>query len=308
MVNRRLLFIGALIALIFGGAIFWLSFTTGAEPPVEVLAAREDITAGTRISDIPDEFFARMPLTGDPLLVGSYLTEPVWLQIRNAGGVVVKDIYQYEAVPLSSLASDGNPIAVEIPKLGLTDPNLVVVSLTNVNVPSGIQIGDYVDLVVAVESVQQVQSFTVTEPAENTFLEEAMEESELEGTAPAILPTPTPTLTPTPTPTPTPAPPKYPLAKVIVKCAKIAAVHRDSNVATTGDSIVLGDITGVDVVIPREAQEFVLMSDTAGQLGLSMLSPLAEEDSGEGPTLGAHFQDLLDLFDQDRKELLEETE
>lgn len=308
MVNRRLLFIGALIALIFGGAIFWLSFTTGAEPPVEVLAAREDISAGTRISDIPDEFFARMPLTGDPLLVGSYLTEPVWLQIQNAGGVVVKDIYQYEAVPLSSLASDGNPLAVEIPKLGLTDPNLVVVSLTNVNVPSGIQIGDYVDLVVAVESVQQVQSFTVTEPAVNTFLEEPVEEGELEGTDLAILPTPTPTLTPTPTPTPTPAPPKYPLAKVIVKYAKIAAVNRDANVASTGDSIVLGDITGVDVVIPREAQEFVLMSDTAGQLGLSMLSPLAEEDTGEGPTLGAHFQDLLDLFDQDRKELLEEAE
>jgi hypothetical protein len=297
-----------LIALIFGGAIFWLSFTTGAEPPVEVLAAREDISAGTRISDIPDEFFARMPLTGDPLLVGSYLTEPVWRQIQNVGGVVVKDIYQYEAVPLSSLASDGNPLAVEIPKLGLTDPNLVVVSLTNVNVPSGIQIGDYVDLVVAVESVQQVQSFIVPEPAVNSFLEEPVEEDELEGTALVNLPTPTPTLTPTPTPTPTPAPPKYPLAKVIVKYAKIAAVHRDSNVASTGDSIVLGDITGVDVVIPREAQEFVLMSDTAGQLGLSMLSPLAEEDTGEGPTLGAHFQDLLDLFDQDRKELLEETE
>lgn len=310
MINRRLLFIGALIALIFGGAIFWLSITSGAEPPVEVLAAREDIRAGTRISDIPDELFARMPLTGDPLLVGSYLTEPVWLQIQNAGGMVVKDIYQYEAVPLSSLASDGNPIAAEIPRLGLTDPKLVVVSLTQVNVPSGIQVGDYVDLVVAVESVQQAQSFTVSEPVMNTFPEEPGEEVVLEGTAEAVLPTPTPTptFTPTPTPTPTPAPPKYPLAKVIVKRAKIAAVNRDANTASTGDSIVLGEITGVDVVIPREAQEFVLMSDTAGQLGLSMLSPLADEESGEGPTLGAHFQDLLDLFDQDRKELLEETE
>ena len=119
MVNRRLLFIGALIAIIFGGAIFWLTFTSGAEPPVEVLAAREDIYAGTRIDDIPDDVLARIPMSGDELLLSSYLTEPVWLQIQNAGGIVVKDIYQYEAIPLSSLASSANPRAAEIPRLAL---------------------------------------------------------------------------------------------------------------------------------------------------------------------------------------------
>lgn len=298
MVNRRLLFIGAFIALIFGGAVFWLSFTTGAEPPIEVLAAREDIYAGTRIEDIPDEVLARISLSGDELLLRAYLTEPVWLQIQSAGGIVVKDIYQYEAIPLSSLASDGNPRAVDIPRLGLTDPGLVVVSLTNLKVPSGIKTGDLVDLVVAVESVQE-QTFTLVQPEVVAFMEEPAEGEELSGSTPEV------TQTPTPAPTPTLEPPKYPLAKVIVMDAKVAAVSREASASSVGSSIVLGEITGVDVIIPREAQEFVMMSDTAGKLGLSLLSPMAEDEAGQGPTLGAEFQDLLDLFEQDRRELLE---
>ena len=314
MVNKRLLFIGAFVALVFGGTIFFLSYRGGAEPPVEVLAAREDIASGTRVSSIPDEAFARIGLTGDETLLGSYLTETTWKKIQNAGGVVVRDVFQYEAVPLSAIASGGNPRAVDIPRLGLTDPDLVVVSLTNVTVPSGIKVGDYVDLVVAVERAQQ-EEITLVQPQTETFMEEGSgeiefgesETGEVEGTPP---PTPTITRTPTPTNTPTPSPtptlsPYYPLAKVIVRSARIAGVKRDQNVAASGDQIVLGKVTGVDVVIPREAQEFVLMSDTAGKLGLSMLSPMLELETDEGPTLGAHFEDLLDLFAADRHELTE---
>ncbi len=84
MVNKRLLIIGAAIAIIFGGIIFFLSFTTGAEPPVEILAARQDIAEGTLVGDIPDEAFARIPLSGDEILLSSYLTETVWQQIKLA--------------------------------------------------------------------------------------------------------------------------------------------------------------------------------------------------------------------------------
>jgi len=191
MVNRRLLFVGALIAIVFGAIIFWLSFISGAEPPVEVLAAREDIYAGTMIEDIPDDVLARIPMSGDELLLSSYLTEPVWIQIQSAGGVVVQDIYQYEAIPLSSMASDGNPKAADIPRLALTDPDLVVVSLTNISVPSGIRIGDLVDLVVAIEDVQE-QAFTIVQPQVVDFLDEPVTEDL--GTAPLVTPTPTPTL------------------------------------------------------------------------------------------------------------------
>lgn len=301
MVNKRLLIIGAVVALIFGGAIFYLSFITGAEPPVEILAARQDVYAGTRIKDIPDESFARISLSGDELLLSSYLTETVWQQILAAGGVVVRDIYQYEAVPLSAIASDGNPKAADIPGLGLTDPDLVVVSLKNVAVPSGIKVGDHVDLIVAVESSQK-QVVSLVHPQAVEFLEE--DTNDLAEPAESAEASSTPTITPTPTVTPTPTlSPEYPLAKVIVRSAKIAWVQRDRNVVSTGGGIALGEITGVDIIIPREAQEFVLMSDTAGQLGLSLLSPMLDFETDEGPTLGAHFEDLLDLFAADRNEL-----
>jgi hypothetical protein len=304
MVNRRLLFIGAVVALIFGGAIFALSFMTGAEPPVEILAARQDISEGTLVRNIPDDLFARIPLTGDQILLSSYLTETVWQQIKAAGGIVIRDIYQYEAIPLSAIASDGNPKVVDIPRLGLTDPNLVVVSLKNVSVPNGIKAGDYVDLIVAVESAQE-QVFTLVQTQNfETLTEAAAEIEETEDTV--IYPTSTPAPTPTPIPTPV-LEPDYPLAKVIVMSARVADVQRDRTVSASGDRLVLGEVTGIDVVIPRQAQEFVLMADTAGNLAASMLSPMVDAETDGGPTLGAHFEDLLDMFAADRN-ALEESE
>ena len=298
MVNKRLLIIGAAIAIIFGGIIFFLSFTTGAEPPVEILAARQDIAEGTLVEDIPDETFARIPLSGDDILLRSYLTETVWQQIRLAGGIVISDVYQYEAIPLSAIASNANPKVVDIPRLGLTDPNLVVVSLTNVSVPNGIKAGDYVDLIVAVESAQE-QVFTLVQTQNIETLSEAVAETELaEGEVAA----PTATLTPEPTPV---LEPDYPLAKVIVMSARVADVQRDRTVSSSGDRLVLGEVTGIDVVIPRQAQEFVLMADTAGNLAASMLSPMVDAETDGGPTLGAQFEDLLDLFAADRNELKE---
>ena len=312
MVNKRLLFIGAIIALVFGGAIFTLSYSKGADPPLEVLAAREDIPAGTRINSIPDEALARIPLTGDNTLLGAYLTEPTWQKIQAAGGVVVQDIYQYEAVPLSAIASDGNPKQVDVPRLGLTNPDLVVVSLSSVSVPNDIRAGDHVDLVVAVERARN-ETLTLVAPQPGTMLAEEAGETDMGEMGmgdTAGTPPPSPTLTatrqPTHTPTPSPTPtlsPFYPLAKVIVRAARVAEVRRAQPVAGAGDQIVLGEVTGVDVIIPRQAQEFVLMSDTAGQLGLSLLSPMLERETDQGPTLGAHFEDLLDLFAADRQAL-----
>jgi len=298
MVNKRLLIIGAVVAIIFGGAIFALSFMTGAEPPVEILAARQDIAEGTLVEDIPDETFARIPLTGDDILLSSYLTETVWQQIKLAGGIVISDIYQFEAIPLSAIASNANPKVVDIPRLGLTDPNLVVVSLKNVSVPNGIKAGDYVDLIVAVESAQE-QVFTLVQTQNIETLTEAAAETELaEGEVAA------PTATPTPEPTPV-LEPDYPLAKVIVMSARVADVQRDRTVSASGDRLVLGEVTGIDVVIPRQAQEFVLMADTAGDLAASMLSPMVDAETDGGPTLGALFEDLLDLFAADRNALTE---
>jgi Flp pilus assembly protein CpaB len=295
MINRRLLIIGVVIALVFGAAIFYMAFAMGPKAPVIVLAAREDIHAGTRVDRITEESLARIPLSGDSLLLGSYLTDTTWLSIQSAGGVIIRNIYQYEAIPLSSIASGGNPRISEIPELGLTDPNLVVVSLKNAGVPNAIKPGDRVDLVVAV--VQRDERYQITAPqAEPEVITEAN---------PDFTPTPTPKYTPTPTVTPTPTiAPEYPLAKVIVQYAEVSAVQREER-SSSGGGIELGKITAIDVVIPREAVEFVMMADAAGELGLSLLSPMAEGEMDQAPTLGAHFEDLLDLFKSDRYQLSE---
>jgi len=292
MINKRLLIIGVVIAIAFGAAIFYMAFVMGPKAPVLVIAAKEDIHAGTRVDQIPEASLAKIPLSGDSLLLSSYLTEATWLSIQSAGGVVVRNVYQYEAIPLSSIASGGNPRVSDIPELGLTDPNLVVVSLKNAGVPNAVRPGDRVDLVVAV--VQRDERFELSSPQ---VAPEVFEETNPD---PDLAPTSTPEFTPTPTVTPTPTiAPDYPLAKVIVQYAGVAAVQRDER-ASSGDGIELGEITAIDVVIPREAVEFVMMADAAGQLGLSLLSPMVEGETEQAPTLGAHFEDLLDLFKSDR--------
>ena len=201
---------------------------------------------------------------------------------------------------------------VDIPRLGLTDPELVVVTLTQVEVPSGIKAGDYVDLIVSVESTQErtVPLVQPLEPiAEDIRVEVTTEPVVLEeGEAtPTPLPTATASSTPTLTPTPTLVP-AYPLAKVIVRSAEVASVQREQNISSTGNSLVLGAISGIDVIIPREAQEFVMMSDAAGKLGVSVLSPMVDAENDQGPTLGAHFEDLIEIFTADRNALSEAGE
>jgi hypothetical protein len=85
--------------------------------------------------------------------------------------------------------------------------------------------------------------------------------------------------------------------------ARVADVQREQTISASGDRLVLGEVTGIDLVIPRAAQEFILMADTAGNLAASLLSPMVDAETDSGPTLGAHFEDLLDLFAADRKQL-----
>jgi hypothetical protein len=137
-----------------------------------------------------------------------------------------------------------------------------------------------------------------------------------------LAPTPTPSLTPpptatatsqpeeepaTPTATPTARPDiREPLAKVLVHASPVVRVIRERSVSSftsEGDTtVLLGDVTGLEVVIPREAFETVAMASSAGLLQVGLLSPLADVEI-DGPTMGATLQDLLDLFYADRQEL-----
>ena len=71
--------------------------------------------------------------------------------------------------------------------------------------------------------------------------------------------------------------------------------------------LMRGEITGIDVIIPREAFEFVTMAINSGNLQIGLLSPLVDNTHDE-PTLGASLQDFLDLYLSDREELIAESE
>ncbi|TFH34150.1 MAG: hypothetical protein E4G99_10095 [Anaerolineales bacterium] len=325
-VNRGLLIGGLLLAIIGAASVFVVNLIYA--PPTDfIMAAREDISAGTRLSDLPDDAFVQVPVqftnrTARLMLEG--VAQPADLAaMKAAGAILIQDIYKYQPLTLGSVVSADNPAASRVTRLGLDDPDLVVITIpgNTQNIPEGIQPGDRIDLAVAVNDVNEVlvleeekEEQTLLTPGsaltgipnealaalleEAGYVVESPEGQPVEGTEP------------TPTPEPTPEGPvlREPVTKILVRGALVVAVRQDTTVAGVSQqgepTIIRGDITGLDVVIPREAFEFVTMAMNGGNLQIALLSPLVDESS-EGPSLGASLQDLLDLFIRDREALTE---
>lgn len=323
-VNRTLLIVGILVALIGAVAIFLIDVTIA--PPTDfIVAARENIPAGTRLSDLPDDAFLQVPVqfaNRSARLMLEGVAQPADLAaMRAAGAILVQDVYRYQPLTLGSVVSADNPAAARVVRLGLDNPELVVITIpgTTQNIPAGIQPGDRIDLAVAVTDVADALALEgdevqqaglspgsalsgVPNEALAALLEEAGYTVSAPGGAPAA------GVEPTATPEPTPEGPvlREPVTKLLVRGALVVAVRQEETVAGVsqqGDpTIIMGDVTGLDVVIPRQAFEFVTMALNGGNLQIALLSPLVG-DSAEGPTLGASLQDLLDLFLSDREAL-----
>lgn len=94
-----------------------------------------------------------------------------------------------------------------------------------------------------------------------------------------------------------------PLSKVLVQGAKVVNVNRaeTSNYDGTASNR-LGEVTSLDVLVPRDAIEWVAMANTAGSLRVAVLSANANPE-GSGPTLGASLQDFIEAFVDDRNDL-----
>ena len=328
-VNRTLLIIGVIIAIIGAGLVFVGNLYLS--PPTDfIVAARDNIPAGTKLSELPEDAFVQIPVkftNSSARMMLEGVAQPADLQaMRAAGAILIQDVYKYQPLTLGSVVSPDNPAAARVTRLGLDDPGLVVITIPgdDTNVPKGIQPGDRIDLAVAVTDVDDI--LVLKEEEEGTTLT-ALPGSTLtgipnealaavlaeagymveppEGAAPIISKG-------TPTPEPTPEGPllREPITKLLVQGAQVIAVRRDTSLASVSSdgtaSIIEGDITGLDVVIPREAFEFVTMAMNGGNLQIALLSPLVAESS-EAPTLGASLQDLLDLFIADREALTEEA-
>jgi hypothetical protein len=320
-VNRTLLIFGIVLALAGAGLVFVLNLMFA--PPTDfMMAAREDIPAGTRLSDLPDDAFVQVPVqftnrTARLMLEG--VAQPADLAaMRASGAILIQDIYKYQPLTLGSVVSPDNPAAARVTRLGLDDPDLVVITIPggSENIPEGVQPGDRIDLAVAVTSVSDILSLEEEEgPAvvsvgsaltgiPNEALAALLTEAGYMVEAPRGEAAAGTRATATPEPTPEGPMLREPVTKVLVRGALVVNVRRETSVAGVSQqgqaTIIEGDIVGLDVVIPREAFEFVSMAMNGGNLEIALLSPLVDE-SAQGPTIGASLQDLLDLFVSDRQ-------
>jgi hypothetical protein len=323
-VNRGLLITGIVLALVGAGAVFVLNFLFA--PPTDfVMAAREDLPAGTVLSQVPEDSFVQIPLqfsnrSARKVLDG--MVQPAQLAaMRKAGAVLIQDVYKYQPLVVGGIVSADNPAAQRVVRLGMDKPDLMVVTIPgSSNIPEGVRVGDRVDLAVAVPKVAEPLNLAQATPAGGAV---SLPGTSLAGVPPEALaalleqagyqvvpPSGTKTALepPTPMPSPTPSGPslREPVTKVLVRGAQVVNVRHEKSLAGVSQqgqpTVVTGAITGLDVVIPRQAFEFVTMAINSGNLQVGLLSPLVAGMS-EGPTLGASLQDLLDLYMRDRESL-----
>jgi hypothetical protein len=308
-VNRSLLLMGLFLALVGAAGVFVMGFIF-APPPTLVVAAREAIPAGSNLADIPDDLFVRLPVRGDRQFLAAYVSEGDLGAMRAAGAVLIGSVAKFEAIPKSIVVSDANDAASRISALALGDPDLVAIVVPAVNAPDGIREGDRVDLAIAVDELMAsmdvyMPPLTIPDMSDLSALDYAYLYETDVVTPVMVLASPTPAPSPTPTLTPTP-PVNAPLAKIIVHNAKVLRVVREQAVTTvgsdTGQSVVYGDVIGLELVIPRDAFEMVAMAAEAGSLQIALLSPLAD-DTYDAPTMGATMDDLIDLFRAEREML-----
>ncbi len=333
MINRGLLIIGIVLAVIGFGAAFVLNQII-VRPTDYIIAARMDISAGTYINELPEDAFIQVPVqfensSARKMLEG--VAQPQHLfAMRAANAVIIQDIYTYQPLVLGAVISADNPAASRITRLGLDNPDFMVITIpASGNVPAGLIAGDRIDLAVTVSSVADPLELSEDEPVTALpfsqtslgaippeALAEILEASGYSITAPDeenAMDSRTSTDEGEETHMNEPKEPilREPVTKLLVSGSLVLNVQFARSVAgitAEGEAqLMRGDITGIDVIIPREAFEFVTMAINSGNLQIGLLSPLVDETSHE-PTLGASLQDFLDLYLSDREELMAESE
>lgn len=317
--------IGIVIVIGVVLAIGFLNFVT-SKPLDYVMASRVDIPYGTNLCEIPEDSFAAMPVrfeNSTARLMLNGLVQPNDLPLLMADcAVIVYDVHRYEPLLLGGIISSDNPAADRIARLALDDPDLIVIRIpTQSNVPGSIRAGDRVDLAVAIGSVSDPLDLQEGEMDEQFTAYPQTTYGDISPDAlSAILELQGYVITPPeemggvpgqeePVSEPTPAEPslREPVTKTLVSGALVIYVdleHKVSGISSSGETTISqGKINAIDVVIPRDVFEFVTMAINSGNLQIGLLSPLVDS-SDDDPTIGASLQDFLDLYMQDREELM----
>ncbi len=292
-----LLAIGAFAALLLLGTVL-------NPPPYQVVVARADIPAYSRISS---ETLALDSQTMSREVASSLITRDELDQYL--GSLTIENIRAGEPLRKGAIVSATNPSAANRLALMLDDAQSVamVIPVDPSNAPEQIQVGDYVDVVLS-----------LTPGAINANATEKFGDAQATPNAIAtLLPRPTRALTFTTTLSNTVLSPEemnLPVAKVTIRQAPILAVRRERianpnfTVAPVGEdaspnepAFVEGDIQGVVVRIPRESVELLTFAMDNGKVHLSLLSPHLVENQQDNATLGMSWNDVINWMMQERR-------
>jgi hypothetical protein len=301
---------GKFIGLLAAVAAFVLLFAWGyinTPSYTLVVAAREDLQAGTYLADIPEKRLDEVKVSGDPTNIAMYLTSEDFQILASKGAYLTENIHQNEYLRTMAVAYSGNPEQSRRAALGMTDPNLRDTILPFEYLPTGILPGDCVDLAIVTSEIRNLSGGSaMLSPIEDISAPPAAEPSPAVAGTPA--PAPAATKTPLPTYTPT-ASILLPLGKYVVQCARvISVIHQTEMVPQSSGqtTLVTGKAIALELIIPQESAEMVAMASQAGVLRV-FLRPLSAEDKTRKPSIGASMQDVLDLFYADRERLAKIT-
>lgn len=281
--------IGIVIVVI--SIIAWVVITNIFTPPeFEILYAVRDLQPGEMLT--PDMVGVKLISIDDP---SPYIMAS---EVEKYGyHPLVEHVRRGELLAKASIQIEGSEAAAGRVSLSLKEGEVaMVIPVTPLTSPSNIVIGDRVDITISVGAATFLtgafESVPTTEPFDSTqLLPQYPGGSGNEY------------ITPQPTPTPVDVI-DLPVSKTIVVSSRILWVvyEREFNPGSSSDpsqqQFVNGEIIGITVAVPRNAQEALAFAINNGAIQIAVRDPNADDEDRITP--GISWDDLVAFFKAER--------
>ena len=298
-----------------------------AQPPYSVVIAVQDIPAYSTLD--PNA------LGIDAQRINSQVAQTLILREeidQYVGGFVLENVHAGEPLRKSAIVASGNPQAINLLALVMTDPDKVamVVPVDPKTAPSQIAPGDWVDLVVG------LAPGNISTSSDTTFSNLLTPPTPVSpivsfGPTPASGVRPVPTLPPNPSSlnplvnngSVSATDMNLPADKVVIQNVPVLAVRFQQvpNPAFTGSSAgfgqsqssegtsqpayIQGDIQTITILVPRPSVELLTFGKDNGRVHVVLLpAKTAEAANGaQSPTFGITFNDVLAWMMRERSQV-----
>ncbi len=286
--------IGVALLVVSVGALFVVGRVVNP-PAQEILVALTDLEQGQFIT--PDRVQVVSVRMGRAQLQ-NYLTPQV-LEQRGFNVQVATRIAAGNFLSLTSLMFEGNPAETQHAALALDDPAMVamVIPVTPLTCPPDIKAGDVIDITVDIGSAAFMTGTFGTAPTPEPY-------SPYTSTRPDIGFDAMPTIE-SPLSMPIQAPTSaqvmnLPVTKTVARATVIKVLYevRLSGISASGGGTERGEVIGVVVAVPAQAQEVIGFGIHNGQVRVAILSPNA---SGDLVTAGVTWDDIVAYFRWNRE-------